>query len=660
VDSAELAQLTSAQRAELDAWVQQHEDSLPEVVRTALQQHSALYDGLLGSRRKLSHVLQQLRRALGITTSSERRNSGDPLGPGAGRRRKRELTERERLEFDIAEAERCLAWHKDLIKKHGRKLKATRTKLMQMPDDPELEDDEPSAEEIAAYKAKVREQIARLRLGGEAQPALQSPAEAFMTGAQVATAHDTQALPAPAVLEYEGKVIDTIIEERERFDFTFTVRRITLQVEKKVIAAADGERRVISASTAELGPPRYAVTWDFLVHMIVLVVQYAMPMNRLATLLSTDAKRFSAGGLARLLHYVSERFAPIYISLFDSLSDAGILSGDDTSCRVLEVNRYFAQAARGNAGPSPWHDYRNTEVAQAQQQTQDTSLAAMLASEFGFEHARRNGDGNKKALHTTMISGRSDADDPHSLVVFYRSHLGSFGDLLQMLLRKRNPKHNTLTIQSDLATANLVADEQLRRLFTFRYAGCGSHARRPFALYEHEDPECCGLMLHLFKGLFMHEQALDRAGRNIDNVGAVRAVDSREVWEQIKELAQEMTENWSRETKLGEGARYITRNYDKLTTYLDEPRLSLSNNFSERMLRMEKLIENSSLFRTSLEGRFALDIMRTVLQTAVAARAPLQPYLLSVLRASAADVAANPERFTPRAWSAANSCSTKE
>jgi uncharacterized alpha-E superfamily protein len=167
-------------------------------------------------------------------------------------------------------------------------------------------------------------------------------------------------------------------------------------------------------------------------------------------------------------------------------------------------------------------------------------------------------------------------------------------------------------------------------------------------------------MLHLFKGLFMHEQALDRAGRNIDNVGAVRAVDSREVWEQIKELAQEMTENWSRETKLGEGARYITRNYDKLTTYLDEPRLSLSNNFSERMLRMEKLIENSSLFRTSLEGRFALDIMRTVLQTAVAARAPLQPYLLSVLRASAADVAANPERFTPRAWSAANSCSTKE
>jgi hypothetical protein len=87
---------------------------------------------------------------------------------------------------------------------------------------------------------------------------------------------------------------------------------------------------------------------------------------------------------------------------------------------------------------------------------------------------------------------------------------------------------------------------------------------------------------------------------------------------------------------------------------LDDPRLDLTNNFSERMLRLEKLIEASSLFRTSLEGRFALDIMRSVLQTAVAARAPLQEYILSVLRASPAQVATMPGLFTPREWAAAN------
>jgi hypothetical protein len=72
------------------------------------------------------------------------------------------------------------------------------------------------------------------------------------------------------------------------------------------------------------------------------------------------------------------------------------------------------------------------------------------------------------------------------------------------------------------------------------------------------------------------------------------------------------------------------------------------------MLRLEKLIEASSLFRTSLEGRFALDIMRSVLQTAVAARPPLQEYILSVLRTPPAIVAAAPGLFTPRAWAAAN------
>ncbi len=47
-------------------------------------------------------------------------------------------------------------------------------------------------------------------------------------------------------------------------------------------------------------------------------------------------------------------------------------------------------------------------------------------------------------------------------------------------------------------------------------------------------------------------------------------------------------------------------------------------------------------------------IMRTVLRAAVAERAPLQEYILSVLHASPAAVAAAPGLFTPREWAAAN------
>jgi hypothetical protein len=68
------------------------------------------------------------------------------------------------------------------------------------------------------------------------------------------------------------------------------------------------------------------------------------------------------------------------------------------------------------------------------------------------------------------------------------------------------------------------------------------------------------------------------------------------------------------------------------------------------MLRTEKLIENSSMFRRSLEGRFVLDIIRTVLQTAVAGGVPVHEYLMSVLRADPDEVTNHPERFTPLAW----------
>ena len=123
---------------------------------------------------------------------------------------------------------------------------------------------------------------------------------------------------------------------------------------------------------------------------------------------------------------------------------------------------------------------------------------------------------------------------------------------------------------------------------------------------------------------------------------------------QIRELAQEMTSKWSPATKLGAGARYIVKHYATLTAYLDDPRLEETNNLRERMLRMEKLIEGSSMFRQSLEGRFVLDVVRTILQTAVAAGVPVHAYLESVLRADVDEVAEHPERFTPRAWAAAN------
>jgi hypothetical protein len=70
----------------------------------------------------------------------------------------------------------------------------------------------------------------------------------------------------------------------------------------------------------------------------------------------------------------------------------------------------------------------------------------------------------------------------------------------------------------------------------------------------------------------------------------------------------------------------------------------------ERMLRTEKLIQRNALFRKTLEGRFAFDVLRTILQTAAAADAPAHAYLVDVLKADPELVRKNPEDFTPYAW----------
>jgi hypothetical protein len=144
------------------------------------------------------------------------------------------------------------------------------------------------------------------------------------------------------------------------------------------------------------------------------------------------------------------------------------------------------------------------------------------------------------------------------------------------------------------------------------------------------------------------------ASRNEKNVLAVRGAESRELWTSILDYANTMAMQWSKGTTLGTAARYVINHFDELTAYLDDPRLEPSNTLCERMLRTEKLIEGSALFRKTLEGRFVLDVVRTILQTAVAAGAPAHEYLVSVLRTSEDEIAEHPERFTPPAWVAAN------
>jgi len=703
-------ELNIEQRQEVAAWIDAHLDELPETVRDFFALHLKYLNGDKDPHRQLDGVVRELRRALGITPSSERRRSGDPLSSLPKEEGPRPRSERERLEQQQVRAVYLGDWHRGLKDRHdgraerikGRlaKLAATAEKGQAMAEGEgplaeeeaytPLEEIELTDEQRAASAANARVFASHLGMGDGADPALASVNETLMPCGSVTLLEEHKSLPVELREEDDGaELVQTLSDSRVRYDFAVTVTRIEVDVEKKVLVDADGERRVVAASTHELGPPRYTVTWSALATLAMMVAQYALPLNRLATMLSTAGKRFTAGSLGRLLHYVAERFVEVYLELARQLADATNLAGDDTSCRVLDVSAYLCKKPKDAASSTeedkpPWEPYKTPEAAeasfrrcaQARQERErrredgdreakpgpdeEPSLGVLIGRELAFESPRSDGSGPKQALNTTVVSGRTSTNDPRSLIVFYRSHLGGFGNLLASLLKRRRAEARALTVQADLATTNLVPSPELLERFDPRLVGCSAHARRPFALYQHEDPVLCEAMLHLFVGLAIHEQQLDVFGRNRDNVLAVRQHESRKLWEEIRELAELMTYRWSKATKLGTAARYILKHYDKLTAYLDDPLLEPTNNMRERMLRTEKLIEGSSMFRRTLEGRFALDVVRTVLQTAVAANVPVHQYLMAVLRADPDDVRAHPERFTPRAWAAENPAASED
>ncbi len=706
--------LGNEQRHEVACWISQNLSSLPESVRIFLAHHQKYLAAGGDLRRHFDATCQELRRALGITPSSERRRSGNALASLPGDHAPTANSERARLEQQRDRSDRLGDWHNDLNGRHKRRAKRIKERLAKMETEPmpgstpedgheadptpeqepsaksqdvtedtPLEDIEPTEQERAASRAYGLAFVEHLERGDGANPALQSVNETLMPGGAVVTTEEVESLAADLSEDLaDATVVKTLSEKRVRYDISVAVNRIELDVEKQIVVKKNGERAVVSASTAQFGPPRYSVTWSALATLSVLVGQFALPLNRLATLFSSVGKTFTAGGLSRLLHYVAERLVPIYLELCEELADSEILAGDDTSCRVLEVSSYFKESKatrrpqRSNKKKPPWAAYRTKGAAEQSLErceeykqirmqrraqgdremkrspNEEPSLGMLIGRVLDFESPRQDGHGAKQSMNTTVISGRSVAEDPRSLIVVYRSHLGGCGNLLESILQSRSPSSGDVILQADLSTTNLVRDPELLDRFNFRLIGCSAHARRPFALYEHEDPVYCSHLLHLFLGLAMHEDRLDVHGRNRDNVLAVRQTDSRGLWEQIREVATELKAKWSKATKLGTGARYVLKHYDKLTAYLDDPRLEPTNNLRERMLRMEKLIESSSMFRRSLEGRFVLDIVRTLLQTAVAAGVPVHEYLDSVLRSGPEEISRHPEQFTPRAWAA--------
>jgi hypothetical protein len=447
----------------------------------------------------------------------------------------------------------------------------------------------------------------------------------------------------------EQKNLRSEWETHIRYDVSLMIKRIEVSVET-VTDVVTGKR--VRAEVHQ-GPPGYQVTWQTIAFLVTQAVGFAVPLNRLAIMLSTDWNCLGVSEIYRLIAYATRAATPVYLKLFEELAQCPILSGDDSPTKVLAVEKKKAlddldifEGRDPTTFTPEGEEYR--ELLNSREMKDHVEL---VDGKLGKVFASQKTGKSKQRVHVSFLKGRQVDEDCRSTILFYRTHVGSLGNLLTKLFQHRDPAKKEVLLQSDLSTSNLPRIDAQK--FSIQYAGCTAHARRPFWRYRDVDEENTYFILRGMAILSDIEEAIDDAGRTFETVAHYRQRYARKVWEIMNARCLRIMDRWPPSSELHKGARYLVSNYEILTTYLANPRLRPSNNHSERALRAERLMLNNSKFRKSETGRLAFDVLRTLQVTCSAAEVSFMDYLIWLMK-NQDEAKTTPERFTPYQYALKN------
>ncbi len=591
------------------AWVKDHKNTIPTCVFAVVTFVATLRSELEKAKQKASHLLAFVREQLGFTPKSERGTTQAQEAVVAKLEKKGAKTVEERIAL-LKERRRKLSKQ---IRRYEDRLGKVRKKRQK----------KPTAKKIATSELLPLE-----------KESFVSSEERLFSGNIGKLTHDPKKIVINRIENFDNlRGLHNGFDNRKRYEYGVSTKEINLKVET-VTDIKTGKS--VTASTDEIGPPNSQATWTAIVNTIICVIGYAIPLNRLATMLTPSCPYFTSSRLCSFLDYAGELFSVIYTHLGEGISDADWLMGDDTKTRVIEISQ--ALATNG-----------------AIKEVDDESLIGRIASTFGRIFAKKRGTGNKKQLNVSVVIGKTEASDPRSFVFFFRTHLGTLGDLLSKIIEMRNPKKKLLTILSDMSSNNRVTP-LLYKKFQITHAGCGAHARRPFWRHKQKDEDLCYWMLSAFLILEQIEDRLDDLGRTRERIMRYRGRYAKKIWEAIKKRCASVMagekiygDYWPKSSHIYQACAYIIKYYHELTRYLDDPRLSSTNNLSERVLRWDKIMQDTSKFRMSERGRLNVDILRTIVHTCSAAKVDLRDYLIFVFK-NRKNVEADPASFTPYAF----------
>ena len=163
---------------------------------------------------------------------------------------------------------------------------------------------------------------------------------------------------------------------------------------------------------------------------------------------------------------------------------------------------------------------------------------------------------------------------------------------------------------------------------TFELAHCWAHVRRKFVEAQEVAPGPCGEVLDLIGELY----AVERDCASDDERSRARAERSRDIVKRVQAWALE--QKALPQSPLGKAIAYMGDLWPGLLRFIDEPRLALDNNATERALRGVVLGRKNHYGSRSERGTEVAALLCSVIESAKLAGVEPHAYLSRSVRAA--------------------------
>jgi len=181
--------------------------------------------------------------------------------------------------------------------------------------------------------------------------------------------------------------------------------------------------------------------------------------------------------------------------------------------------------------------------------------------------------------------------------------------------------------------------------------GCNAHARRKLVGALRKGDLRATRGLELFAALFHVEAESKRAGESLDERFERRQRDSAPLVAELKQWVDEQVLEVEPKSALGKALRYIKRQWKRLTRFMHNPRMEMTNNEVERDLRTWVLDRKTWLFcghdESAQRAADALTLITTCNKLGIDPRRYLRDTLDKILAGEKNLGALLPENYKP-------------